>query len=61
MSICTGMFNPEEAKYTNGILVELPCPTDDVRLITRAAVDAVDRIYLPTFKGCNAEVIEWKP
>ncbi|KPX24316.1 RulB [Pseudomonas syringae pv. delphinii] len=43
------------------MLVELPCPIDDVRLITRAAVDAVDRIYLPGFKGCNAEVIEWKP
>ncbi|UQW77188.1 hypothetical protein [Pseudomonas avellanae] len=34
----TGMFNPDEAKYANGILVELPYPTNDVRLITKAAV-----------------------
>lgn len=39
VSIRTGMFNPEEAKYANGVLVELPYPTDDVRLMTMAAVD----------------------
>nr|GFC56795.1 hypothetical protein [Tanacetum cinerariifolium] len=32
VSIRTGMFNPEEAKYANGALVELPYPTNDVRL-----------------------------
>jgi DNA polymerase V len=38
------MFNPEEARYANGVLVELPYPTDDVRLMTKAAVDAVNRV-----------------
>ncbi|VVO01354.1 hypothetical protein PS691_02656 [Pseudomonas fluorescens] len=33
-SIRTGMFNPEEAKYTNGVLVEMPYSTDDVRLLS---------------------------
>ena len=28
------MFNSEEAKYANGALVELPYPTNDVRLMT---------------------------
>lgn len=30
VSISTGVFNPEEAKYANGVLVELPYPIDDV-------------------------------
>ncbi|WP_339540579.1 translesion error-prone DNA polymerase V subunit UmuC [Pseudomonas sp. RA_5y_Pfl1_P24] len=55
--IRTGMFNPEEAKYTNGVVVDMPYPTDDVRLLTKAAVDAVDRIYRPGFKYSKAEVM----
>ncbi len=43
VSIRTGMFNPEEAKYANGPLVELPYPTNDVRLMTKAATEAVTR------------------
>ncbi|MNQ80845.1 DNA polymerase V subunit UmuC [compost metagenome] len=57
VSIRTGMFNPEEAKYANGVLVELPYPTDDVRLMTKAAVDAVDRVFRPGFKYSKAEVL----
>ena len=55
--IRTGMFNPDEAKYTNGVVVDLPYPTDDVRLLTKAAVDAVDHIYRPGFKYSKAEVM----
>ena len=55
--IRTGMFNPEEAKYANGVVVDLPYPTDDVRLLTKAAVDAVDCIYRPGFKYSKAEVM----
>lgn len=57
VSIRTGMFNPEEAKYANGVLVELPYPTDDVRLMTKAAVDAVDQVFRPGFKYSKAEVL----
>lgn len=57
VSIRTGMFNPSEAKYTNGILIELPYPTDDVRLLTKAAVDAVERVFRPGFKYSKAEVM----
>ncbi|MBN0328750.1 DNA polymerase V subunit UmuC, partial [Pseudomonas aeruginosa] len=32
--IRTGMFNPDEAKYANGVLVQLPYATDDTRLLT---------------------------
>jgi len=57
VSIRTGMFNPEEAKYANGVLVELPYPTDDVRLLTRSAVDALDRVFRPGFRYSKAEVL----
>jgi DNA polymerase V len=57
VSIRTGMFNPEEAKYANGVLIELPYPTDDVRLLTKAAVIAVDRVYRSGFKYSKAPVM----
>lgn len=57
VSIRTGMFNPEEAKYANGVLIDLPYPTDDVRLLTKAAVDALDRVFRSGFKYSRAEVL----
>jgi DNA polymerase V len=57
VSIRTGMFNPEEAKYANGVIVDLPYPTDDVRLLTKAAVDALDRVFRPGFNYSKAEVL----
>ena len=57
VSIRTGMFNPDEAKYANGVLIELPYPSDDVRLLTKAAVDAVERVFRPGFKYSKAEVM----
>lgn len=55
--IRTGMFNPEEAKYANGVVVDMQYPTDDVRLLTQAAVGALDRIFRPGFKYSKAEVM----
>lgn len=57
VSIRTGMFNPEEAKYANGVVVDLPYPTDEVRLLTKAAVDALDRVFRPGFNYSKAEVL----
>ncbi|WP_332762520.1 translesion error-prone DNA polymerase V subunit UmuC [Pseudomonas koreensis] len=57
VSIRTGMFNPDEAKYANGVVVDLPYPTDDVRLLTTAAVNALDRIFRPGFSYSKAEVL----
>ncbi|KOY02178.1 translesion error-prone DNA polymerase V subunit UmuC [Pseudomonas nunensis] len=57
VSIRTGMFNPEEAKYANGVVVDLPYPTDDVRLLTKVAVDALDRVFRPGFNYSKAEVM----
>ncbi|WP_460353001.1 MULTISPECIES: translesion error-prone DNA polymerase V subunit UmuC [unclassified Pseudomonas] len=57
VSVRTGMFNPDEAKYANGVMVDLPYPTDDVRLLTTAAVDALDRVFRPGFSYSKAEVM----
>ncbi|MCK3864665.1 translesion error-prone DNA polymerase V subunit UmuC [Pseudomonas sp. B329] len=57
VSIRTGMFNPEEAKYANGVVVDMPYPTDDVRLLTQAAIGALERIFRPGFKYSKAEVM----
>ncbi|RMO19023.1 Ultraviolet light resistance protein RulB [Pseudomonas cichorii] len=57
VSIRTGMFSPDEAKYANGALVELPYPTNDVRLMTKLATEAVDRIFRPGFRYSKAEVL----
>ncbi|SDT00535.1 translesion error-prone DNA polymerase V subunit UmuC [Pseudomonas sp. bs2935] len=57
VSIRTGMFNPEEAKFANGVVVDMPYPTDDVRLLTQAAIGALERIFRPGFKYSKAEVM----
>jgi DNA polymerase V len=57
VSIRTGMFNPQEAKYANGALVELPYPTNDARLMTKAATEAVNRLFRAGFKYSKAEVL----
>jgi DNA polymerase V len=57
VSVRTGMFNPDEAKYAHGILVELPYPTDDTRLLTKAALEGVERVYREGFRYSKAEVL----
>ena len=57
VSIRTGMFSPEEAKYANGALIELPYPTNDVRLLTKAATGVINRLFRPGFKYSKAEVL----
>jgi DNA polymerase V len=57
VSIRTGMFNPDEAKYANGVVVDLPYPTDDVRLLTKTAVDALEGVFRPGFNYSKAEVM----
>ncbi|MHA6137917.1 translesion error-prone DNA polymerase V subunit UmuC [Pseudomonas mohnii] len=57
VSIRTGMFSPEEAKYANGALVELPYPTNDVRLMTKASTEAVNRLFRPGYRYSKAEIL----
>ncbi len=57
VSIRTGMFNPEEAKCANDVVVDLQYPTDDVWLLTKVAVDALNREFRPGFNYSKAEVM----
>lgn len=57
VAIRTGMFNPDEAKYAKGVVVELPYPTDDTRLMTSAACEALVHVYRPGFRYSKAEVL----
>lgn len=57
VSIRTGMFNPTEAQYANGVVVDLPYPTDDVRLLTKTATEAVERVFRPGYRYSKAEVM----
>lgn len=57
VSIRTGMFNPDEVKYAKGIICELPYPTDDTRLITRAAVAGLDHLFRDGFAYAKAEIL----
>ena len=57
VSIRTGMFNPDEPKYARGVICELPYPTDDTRVITKAAVAALSELFQEGFKFSKAEIL----
>lgn len=57
VSIRTGMFNPDEPKFGRGIICELPYPTDDTRIITKAAMAGLDEVFREGFRFSKAEVL----
>ncbi|KXG81690.1 translesion error-prone DNA polymerase V subunit UmuC [Pseudomonas mosselii] len=57
VSIRTGMFNLNELHFAKGALVDLPYPTNDTLLLTRAATEAVERIYQAGYRYSKAEVL----
>jgi DNA polymerase V len=57
VSIRTGMFNPDEPKFAKGIICELPYPTNDTRLIIRAASAGLELIYRTGFAFSKAEIL----
>ena len=57
VSIRTGMFNPNEAKFAKGIICELPFPSDDTRLIIKAASQGLDAIYRTGYAYAKAEIL----
>ena len=56
-SIRTGMFNPNEAKFAKGIICELPFPSDDTRVIIKAASQGLDAIYRTGYAYAKAEIL----
>jgi DNA polymerase V len=57
INLRTGMFNPDEARYANGLLCQLPYPTDDTRLIIAAAREGIARLYRDGFSYAKAHVL----
>ena len=57
VSLRTGMFNPNEPRYSNGCIIELPYPTDDTREITKAAVQGIAAIYKEGYAFSKCEVM----
>ncbi|WXL24365.1 translesion error-prone DNA polymerase V subunit UmuC [Ectopseudomonas mendocina] len=57
VSIRTGMHNPDEAKLAQGMLCELPYPTNDTRLISAAALRGLEAIYRPGYAYSKAMVL----
>ncbi|MGY8811507.1 MAG: translesion error-prone DNA polymerase V subunit UmuC [Pseudomonadales bacterium] len=57
VGIRTGMFNPDEVKMAKGVVCELPYPTDDTRLIIRAAQQGLESIFREGFAYAKAEIM----
>jgi DNA polymerase V len=57
VSIRTGMFNPDEPKFARGVVCELPYPTDDTRIITKAAMAGLEEVFREGFKYSKAEIL----
>ena len=57
VSVRTGMFNPDEAKYANGVVCQLPFPTDDTRELIKACMTGLTNVFRPGFAYSKAEVL----
>lgn len=45
VGIRTGLFNPNEERFSRHLQVHLPYPTDDTRLLIHAAMQGLEHIY----------------
>ena len=45
VGIRTGLFNPNEERFSRHMQVHLPYPTDDTRLLIQAAMQGLEHIY----------------
>lgn len=52
-----GHIHTDQAKLTKGVVVELPYPTDDTRLMTRAACEAMGQLFRLGYRYTKAEVL----
>lgn len=57
VGIRTGMHDPTEPKYANGVALHLPWASDDTRLITHYALLALEQIYRNGYAYSKAEVM----
>ncbi len=57
LTIRTGVFNPDEKRYSRTANVPLPYPTNDTRDLIQAALTGVQAIYLPGYRYQKAGVV----
>ncbi len=57
IAIRTGMFNPNEPRYANSLVVPLPYPTDDTRDLLAAGEAALQQLFEPGYAYAKAEVL----
>jgi len=51
------LIRPDEQRGERPAPIDLPYPSDDVRLLTKAAVETLDHVFRPGFKYSKAEVM----
>ena len=57
VGIRTGMFNPREPMYAQGMLCDLPYPTDDTRIIVHTALAGLERVFRSGYSYAKAEIL----
>ena len=57
VSLRTGLFNTNEARFNQGVLCQLPYPTDDTRQIIQAAQQGIQSLYKEGFNYAKAQVL----
>lgn len=57
VGIRTGLFNPNEPRYTNSITCKLPYPSDDTRLLVATATAGAEAIFRDGYAYAKASVM----
>lgn len=57
VNIRPGLFDPAEPRHAQGVLCPLPYPSDDLRLLTRAALAGLERLFRDGYAYSKAEVL----
>lgn len=57
VGVQTGMFNPDEPRYANGAVLELPYPTGDARILNEYAHFGLRSIFMDGYAYSKAEIL----
>lgn len=57
VGVRTGMFNPQETRSARSLVCQLPCPTDDTRVLVAAATAGLRQIYRPGLAYAKASIL----
>ena len=57
VGIQTGMHGPPEERYSNGVILNLPYPTDDTRVLVQYALHGLKHIYREGYGYAKSEIL----